>query len=347
MSYSRTYNGSVYYSGSVNVSYPASEHGGSKTVHYSGSVPVSVDVYVDTAPFDRSVGECMADVNGLNGAVVAMNGAQVASIAGAGKKISSHVISGFFNMVKTELEQNIAAVSAKFKAVFELLKTNAERVEKQQLIMQDDYNRLCARYSGSFANLDRELEDRIIALDKNVFEISRRVQGEQLNIETSKKAAQTVLSMNESDVLEQKLLVANTKSKVMHAMKRLSDNVSQKISYSNHVKSILNEAVLEDSEECYVPVIFEESLNLDKEDVFYNCYTSFISDSSVLQMQNLVKSSFISKQQLSEKQTEEEKVRIDDAFKVISENEFSNLKDEKSLRVFEMIKKLRENEKLS
>ena len=43
MSYSKTYSGSVPFSGSVsyNYSYPASEHGGSGSgvAHYSGSVP--------------------------------------------------------------------------------------------------------------------------------------------------------------------------------------------------------------------------------------------------------------------------------------------------------------------
>lgn len=47
-----------------------------------------------------------------------------------------------------------------------------------------------------FQNFDEELEKRVIALDKNVFEISTRVQGEQLHSEASKKVTQFLIGVN-------------------------------------------------------------------------------------------------------------------------------------------------------
>ena len=79
-----------------------------------------------------------------------MNSAQVASIAKSADEVSSHVISGFFNMIKSELDQNIAALAAKFKAVFELLTTKSATLEKQQIVMQDDYSRVSDRYNKVF-----------------------------------------------------------------------------------------------------------------------------------------------------------------------------------------------------
>ena len=69
-----------------------------------------------------------------------MNSAQVASIAKSANEVSSHIISGFFNMIGSELSQNMAALAAKFKAVFELLTPKSSTLEKQQVVMQDDYN---------------------------------------------------------------------------------------------------------------------------------------------------------------------------------------------------------------
>ncbi len=181
MSYSKTYTGSVHYSETeyYSHSYPASESGGtvSGSVHYSGEVPVSVNLYVDTDPFDSSVTDCSCSVRKLNGAVIAMNSAQVASIAKSANEVSSHVVTGFFNMISNELSQNIAALAAKFKTVFELLTSKSSTLEKQQLVMQDDYSRVSTRYDKIFQNLDEELEKRVIALDRNVFEISKRIQG--------------------------------------------------------------------------------------------------------------------------------------------------------------------------
>lgn len=341
MSYSRTYTGSVYYSGSVDVSYPASEHGGTTSASYSGSVPVSVNLYVDTSPFDASVRNCSGSVNALNGAVVAMNASQVASINDSAQKVSSHVISGFFNMIKSELSQNMAALAAKFKAVFELLTTNSSRVEKQQAVMQDDYSRISERYTKIFQNLDEELEKRIIALDKNVFEISKRVQSEQLNTETAKKVAQFLLGVNEDDILQQELLIANTKSKVLIAMNELSNNVVQQAIYSNQINKIVEEKTCNSQEQNFVPVIFIESSSFDSDSKNYDCFASSTSENSVLQIQNSVKNYFLSNPSENQSLTEAEKTQIDDAFKLLAENEFGNANDEKSMRVYEMIKNLK------
>lgn len=341
MSYSRTYTGSVYYSGSVDVRYPPSEHGGTTSASYSGSVPVSVNIYVDTSPFDASVRDCSGSVNALNGAVVAMNASQVASINDSAQKVSSHVISGFFNMIKSELSQNMAALAAKFKAVFELLTTNSSRVEKQQAVMQDDYSRISERYTKIFQNLDEELEKRVVALDKNVFEISKRVQKEQLNTETAKKVAQFLLGVNEDDILQQELLIANTKSKVLTAMNELSNNVVQQAIYSNQINKIVEGKTCNSQEQSFVPVIFTESSSFDSDSKNYDCFASSTSENSVLQIQNSVKNYFLSNPSENQSLTETEKTQVDDAFKLLAENEFGNANDEKSMRVYEMIKNLK------
>lgn len=345
MSYSKTYNGSVAYSGSVSYtySYPASEHGGSGsgTAHYSGQVPVSVNLYVDTDPFDSSVADCSHSVRTLNGAVVAMNSSQVASIAKSANEVSSHIISGFFNMIGSELSQNMAALAAKFKAVFELLTTKSSILEKQQLVMQDDYSRISDRYNKIFQNLDEELEKRVVALDKNVFEISKRVQGEQLHSETSKKVTQFLIGVNEDEIVQQQLIIANAKARVLQAMDGLAQNVVQENAYSNKVNSIVTEKNCTSGEENYIPVIYTESSSLNSDMVDYNCVSNPEFSDSIQKINETVKSYFVSN--YSNTNTEYEKKQVNEAFSLIAEREFQNLTDEKSRRVYEVLTKLREN----
>lgn len=345
MSYSRTYTGSVHYSGSktVRYTYPASEHGGSgsETVYYSGDIPVSVDLYVDTSPFDSSVADCSHSVRNLNGAVIAMNSAQVASIAKSANEVSSHVITGFFNMIGSELSQNMAALAAKFKAVFELITTKSTTLKKQQVLMQDDYGRISDRYTKIFQNLDEELEKRIVALDKNVFEISKRIQGEQLHSETSKKVTQFLIGVNEDEIIQQQLIIANAKSRVLKAMDELAENVVQETTYSKKIKKIVAEKACTSGEDNYIPVIYTESSNLNSDMLDYNCYSNPTSRDSVNKINEVVKSYFVSN--YSNMQSENEKKQIDDAFTLIAEREFQDLKDEKSIRVYEVLKKLKEN----
>ena len=345
MSYSKTYNGSVAYSGSVSYtySYPASEHGGSGsgTAHYSGQVPVSVNLYVDTDPFDSSVADCSHSVRTLNGAVVAMNSSQVASIAKSANEVSSHIISGFFNMIGSELSQNMVALAAKFKAVFELLTTKSSTLEKQQVVMQDDYLRISDRYNKVFQNLDEELEKRVVALDKNVFEISKRVQGEQLHSEASKKVTQFLIGVNEDEIVQQQLIIANAKARVLQAMDGLAQNVVQENAYSNKVNSIVTEKNCNSGEENYIPVIYTESSSLNSDMVDYNCVSNPKSSDSIQKINETVKSYFVSN--YSNTNTEYERKQINEAFSLIAEREFQNLTDEKSRRVYEVLTKLKEN----
>lgn len=346
MSYSKTYHGDVHYSGSKSYthSYPASQNGGtvSGTVNYSGTVPVTVNLYVDTNPFDSSVNKCSYAVQQLNGAVVSMNSAQVSSIQKSANEISTHVISGFYNMVKSELDQNIAALAAKFKAVFELLTTKSSTLEKQQVVMQDDYSRISDRYNKIFQNLDDELEKRCVALDKNVFEISKRVQGEQLHSETSKKVTQFLLGVNEDEIVQQQLVIANAKAKVQRTMDELAESVLQESAYSKKVNSIVTKKNCSSSESNYIPVIFTESSNLDSEIIDYNCFSNPIEQGSKDVISENVKNYFVSNFTENQSKDESELRQIDEAFSLIAEREFQDLKDEKSMRVYEVLKKLKE-----
>ncbi len=298
MSYSKSYSGSVPYSGTVHysASYGPSEHGGtvSGSVGYSGYVPVTVNLYVDTNPFDNSVNNCSKSVRNLNGAVIAMNSAQVASITRSANDVSGHIITGFFNMIGSELSQNMAALFAKFKSVFELLVTKSSTLEKQQLIMQDDYLRVSERYNQIFRNLDEELEKRIVALDKNVFEISKKVQGEQLHSETSKK-----------------------------------------------VDSIVSDINCNSGQKNFIPVIYTESSNLNSDITDYNCFSNPNSAEASQRINESVKNYFVSNNANSNNELETKK--INEAFTLIAEREFENLKDEKSLRIYEVLKQLKEN----
>lgn len=346
MSYSKTYTGSVYYSGteSYSHSYPASEHGGtvSGTVHYSGTVPVTVNLYVDTNPFDNSVNDCSQSVRRLNGAVIAMNSAQVASIQKSAKEVSSHVLTGFFNMIRSELSQNMVALFSKFKAVYELLVTKSETLGKQQVVMQDDYARISERYDTIFANLDEELEKRVVALDKNVFEISKRVQSEQLYSDTSKKVAQFLLGVNEDEILQQQLLVANTKARVVQAIDGLAENVVQENAYAKKLNSIVADKNCNGNEDNYIPVVFTEASSLSSETMDYTCYSNNANHGLSSVINESVKNHFVSHNAEIQMHDENEMKQIDDAFSLIAEKEFQDLRDEKSMRVYEMLRKLKE-----
>ena len=80
-----------YVSGSV--SYPASEHGGSKSYHDS----VTVTVNVDTNPLEASIGQCASEVGSLRGSVDDAAARMVEQKKASASKIADTVIGGFFS----------------------------------------------------------------------------------------------------------------------------------------------------------------------------------------------------------------------------------------------------------
>ena len=81
MSYTQTFSSAINVSGSVTVHYPASEHGGSTTAYYEQTVPVNMNVTVNTNPFEQSVQNANLSVDGLTASVTAMNAANCTAIA--------------------------------------------------------------------------------------------------------------------------------------------------------------------------------------------------------------------------------------------------------------------------
>lgn len=169
MSYSRSFRKqiSVPYSGSKTVTVGDS----TTTVHYSGTAYewVTVNVEVDTNPFDRSIRDCNGSVGLLTGSVVATEAAQVGSIREKSRKIGKTIVDGFFSTVQSEISQQIAELSSQIDANLLHLREMAQRCISKQKQMEADYARLSSRYSAIFDDLNKELENRIYEIDRPTF----------------------------------------------------------------------------------------------------------------------------------------------------------------------------------
>ena len=137
MSYTRTFTSSVSVSGSVRVSYPASEHGGTTTAHYHQTVPITINLHVDTDAFDTSINGTNVQIDLLTGAVVAMNAAQVKAISDASKQVSQHIVDGFFHHINSSLTMQMAGNKSVIQGKFALLYNFAkDMVQMHDLLNQ-------------------------------------------------------------------------------------------------------------------------------------------------------------------------------------------------------------------
>ena len=224
MSYSRSFRKrlTVPYSGTTMVSYPASQHGGTKMVSYSGTTEetVEVEVFVDTTPFDASVEDCSGHVDALTGSVVATEAAQVASIKENAKKVGDSIVDGFFNTVRFEISAQIVELQKRVDALLMDIHEKQKKLLELKSQMEKDYHRTAGRYSDIFGELNKELENRVHALDMPVFDSMGRIIEAGNRYLSSDLINMVVVAGKENAVLDAQISAALAKS---HACKALNE----------------------------------------------------------------------------------------------------------------------------
>jgi len=176
MSYTRTFHKTVTVHYSRTVSYPASQNGGTMNVSGSATEDVEVNIHVETDPFDGQVQRCNDSVKLLTGAIAATEVAQVESLRSNAKKVGKSIVDGFFKTVRSEISQQISALKSEVDATISHLHELAKRCADKRRQMQVDYDRITSRYTKTFTDLNRELENRIYMLDKQAFDLRRHTE---------------------------------------------------------------------------------------------------------------------------------------------------------------------------
>lgn len=278
MSYNRKFRRtvSVPYSGSITVSYPASQNGGSKTVSYSGTAHelVEVDIHVNTTPFDSSVTDCNHTVGGLTASVGAMNAAQCLAIANNAEKVSKTIINGFFQSIRTDLSTQRAELEQTVQAKLMLLRQQADTLKLKKEKMAEDYARTTARYQKTFGDLNKELANRIHEIDQPVFKFVNEVDAQSDRM-LHTDMVQTAITMHkENSTLQAQITTANVKHHALDAMKQAQNFlVSKAIS-----ESTIQEACIDGNgyDQYLMPVLYmkTESENelVNQQCVMPDCY---------------------------------------------------------------------------
>jgi hypothetical protein len=321
----------------MTVSYPKSESGGSKTVSYSGEVPVNIEIDVDTLPFDNSVENCKYSLDVLTGSVIGMNAAQCAAIEETAQNVSRHIIDGFFGTIKSELSQQITALDNAIKAGFGLLNEQAKAITLQKNVMENDYNRISSRYVTLFADLDAECHKRIFALDKQSFELSEKVQKDLLTENSSNTAAANLLAMQEITSSKIFLLASNLNKKSREALQTMKDYITQESTIAALIASLLTNETIKDNEKIMAPAVCVEADNIVEQALSFDVYASDFFDSGqraeITQLAQACKND--NSVFLWKKNSEAERNALNKEFSALAEEHFVSPADENERRIYE------------
>lgn len=216
MSYTRNFSKKItlHYSGSASV--PA----GQTSVNYSGSVSdtVYITIEVDTDSFDKGVHTCKSAVNGLTSSVAATEAAQIAAINQNAEKVGSTIISGFFNTIRLEIDQQIMELNSRIEATFLHLQELKKRCLEKQKQMERDYQSIAGRYLKIFEDLNHELANRIQLLDKPTFLFKEQCDLQQSRTMENDLASTVTVFGREEAALQAQISASLTKKRALETI---------------------------------------------------------------------------------------------------------------------------------
>ena len=275
MSYTQRYSSSVEVSGSVTVHYPASEHGGSMTAHYRDSVPVNINVTVDTAPFDKSVTHANLSVDGLTASVAAMNAANCAAIAECSSQISDSIINGFFGLIQNDISSKKTETNTVIQTKSALMLEHSKAIEEKHTRMQSDFEREKAKYGMVFSELDKELERRVTELDKAAFRLSRKVRHDIVVKPYLSIAADTAERLSAGGTNSGNIAIASLRQKVSVVLHNLNESLRSNLLYRHMMRNALwSKSIDEDKQQSFIPVAYCVRQDLSSTQLVCSCHTS-------------------------------------------------------------------------
>lgn len=246
MSYTRKYHETITVRGSktVTVSYPKSESGGSKsvTVDYIENVPVDVNIHVDSDPFDDSIESCNTNVNLLTGAVVATEAAQILSIDKNAKKVGTTIVDGFFGYIRSEISQQIAELTQGIDSQLMHLRELSKAVIDKKRQMEGDFLRISSRYIKTFDDLNNELSNRIIELDRPTFVFKKELDNQSIRTTNNDLVNTVAVFGKEGSELQSKISASIAKKRALDTINKAKVFLWQQKKLNNTVQqSMLNE----------------------------------------------------------------------------------------------------------
>ena len=133
-----------------------------------------IDCLVDTNPMAKSIDSMSRHVDATTTAVVAFKSAVIKAEKDGADHVCSNVNKGFFTLMHSTLSQKIAANQSRVDSLTMELVAQKKRLLAIKSTMERDYSRIVGRYSRIITGINKALKQRVIELDRPVFDFATR-----------------------------------------------------------------------------------------------------------------------------------------------------------------------------
>ncbi len=221
-----------------------------------------IDCVVDTQPMASELSSVSNHVTGTTAAVVAMKAAVLKAESDAADHIVSNVNRGFYSLIHSQISQKIAKLTSDVDSWVMKLSQQRRQLAEIRSRMERDYLMLTARYTKLFNRLNRNLIDRIYALDKPVIDFAGKEMDRESN-RPSQLTATVPTMQKEALTTSQRLLMSSLKHDSRRAI-RAMDSYLRALAEQDALTAriLLPKPLKADSRSVMAPVMIME-MNFD------------------------------------------------------------------------------------
>lgn len=266
MSYTRNYQETVSKTVTVRYDYPKSENGGSSSTTVTVDIPVSIDIDVDTRQFDDSISDCKDQVNLLTGSVVATEVAQIASKIANAKTIANTIVDGFFGLIKSEINQQLNEIKPRVEALIIELVQHQQSCAQKKIQFEGDFARIADRYTKIFQDLDKELRNRILALNQSAVTIQGKLSSHVHRSFSDISTGITTIYNKEGSQLQSIIFASGIKNRALSLIENARNYLSNEKNLSEQLKKILIPVNYHVVVNKHIPVVYFETKNINTSD---------------------------------------------------------------------------------
>lgn len=133
-----------------------------------------IDCLVDTNPMASSIDKVSNHVDATTTAVVAFKSAVIKAEKDGADHVCTNVNKGFFTLMHSQLSQKIAANQSRVDSLTMELVAQKKRLLAIKSTMEKDYGRIVGRYTRVFTGINKALKQRVVELDRPVFDFATR-----------------------------------------------------------------------------------------------------------------------------------------------------------------------------
>jgi hypothetical protein len=133
-----------------------------------------IDCVVDTNPMANSIDTVSRHVDATTTAVVAFQTAVIKAEKDGAEHVCKNVNKGFFTLMHSQLSQKIATNQSRVDSLTMELVAQKKRLLAIKSTMEKDYSRIVSRYSRIITGINKTLKQRVVELDRPVFEFTNR-----------------------------------------------------------------------------------------------------------------------------------------------------------------------------